>query len=91
VDPEDHPPAHEAPPVGGRIHILRHTFCTRLASNRVDIRVIKELAGHTDVKTTMRYLHVVKGVTAAAAATLNTPLPKSQPVDDGGAPLRRTV
>jgi integrase len=60
----------------GGIHILRHTFCTRLASNWVDIRVIKEMAGHTDVKTTMRYLHIVKGAKAAAAATLNTPLPE---------------
>jgi integrase len=71
-------------PKGG-IHILRHTFCTRLASNRIDIRVIKEMAGHTDVKTTMRYLHIVKGATAAAAATLNTPLPNPEPPDSGAA------
>ena len=76
-------------PKGG-IHILRHTFCTRLASNRVDIRVIKEMAGHSDVKTTMRYLHVVKGATAAAAATLNTPLPKPES-GDSWAPTLQAV
>ncbi len=36
------------------------------------------MAEHTDVKTTMRYLHIVKGATAAAAATLNAPLPKPE-------------
>lgn len=41
---------------GGRVHILRHTFCSRLAARSVPL-LIKELAGHRAVETTMRYMH----------------------------------
>jgi site-specific recombinase XerD len=36
-------------------HILRHTYCTTLRNNGVDISLIKELAGHSDIETTARY------------------------------------
>ncbi len=36
-------------------HILRHTYCTNLLNNGVDISYIKELAGHSDIQTTARY------------------------------------
>ena len=36
-------------------HILRHTYCTTLLNNGVDISFIKELAGHEDIQTTARY------------------------------------
>jgi integrase/recombinase XerD len=36
-------------------HILRHTYCTMLLNNGVDISFIKELAGHEDIQTTARY------------------------------------
>lgn len=42
------------------LHTLRHTFCTRLAAAGVDVRTIKELAGHADLSTTMRYMHLVE-------------------------------
>jgi site-specific recombinase XerD len=42
------------------LHTLRHTFCTRLAAAGVDVRTIKELAGHGDLATTMRYMHLVE-------------------------------
>src|SRR5437868_5101442 len=32
--------------VSGRLHILRHTFCSRLAMRGVPAMAIKELAGH---------------------------------------------
>lgn len=35
--------------------ILRHTFCTNLNQNGVDIFHIKDLAGHQDIQTTARY------------------------------------
>ena len=40
-----------------RIHNMRHTFGTTLAANGVDVRTIQELMGHSDMKTTMIYLH----------------------------------
>lgn len=36
-------------------HLLRHTFCTNLRNNGADISIIKELAGHQDIQTTVRY------------------------------------
>ena len=39
-------------------HVLRHTFCTHLASAGVAIDVIRELAGHADIRTTTIYTDV---------------------------------
>jgi site-specific recombinase XerD len=39
-------------------HVLRHTFCTHLADAGVDIAVIRELAGHADIRTTTIYTAV---------------------------------
>jgi len=36
-------------------HVLRHTFCTNLFHNGLDITWIKELAGHRDIQTTAKY------------------------------------
>jgi site-specific recombinase XerD len=43
---------------GGRVHILRHTFCSRLAARNVPMLTIKELAGHQSLETTQRYMHL---------------------------------
>lgn len=53
------------------LHVLRHTFCTRLAAAGVDVRTIKELAGHADISTTMRYLHLVESNKHAAIRKLS--------------------
>lgn len=34
-------------------HNLRHTFCTRLCENEPNLKVIQEIMGHQDIKTTM--------------------------------------
>jgi site-specific recombinase XerD len=39
-------------------HALRHTFCTMLAERGVALEVIRELAGHVDVRTTQIYVDV---------------------------------
>jgi integrase/recombinase XerD len=36
-------------------HLLRHTFCSILARNNVDVFTIAQLAGHSDINTTRRY------------------------------------
>jgi integrase len=54
----------------GGIHILRHTFCSHLAMAGVAAKAIQELAGHADLKTTMRYMHLSPANRTSAIATL---------------------
>ena len=44
-----------------RIHDMKHTFVSNLFMAGVDSRAIQELAGHRDIRTTMKYAHLAPG------------------------------
>ena len=39
-------------------HTLRHTHASRLIQNGLNIYEVKEILGHSDIRTTMRYAHI---------------------------------
>ncbi len=59
--------------LGKRItpHMFRHTFATMLLESNVDIKYIQELLGHSSIKTTMIYLHLVNTSVRAAVEQAN--------------------
>ena len=63
--------AHRAKVKPG-VHILRHTFCSHLAMRGAPARAIQELAGHQDLATTQRYMHLSPAALDAAIRLLET-------------------
>ena len=57
----------------GGVHILRHTFCSHLAMRGAPARAIQELAGHQDLSTTQRYMHVSPAAIEDAIRLLESP------------------
>ncbi len=54
-----------------RIHDLRHTFASTLVSSGVNLKVVSDLLGHTDIATTARYARGDERVLADVASVLN--------------------
>lgn len=57
--------------VTGKLHVLRHTFCSHLAVLGAPAKAVQELAGHADLTTTMRYMHLSPAARADAIGLLN--------------------
>ena len=64
-------------PATGAYHILRHSFCSHLAMQGATAKAIQELAGHQDLSTTQRYMHLSPAHKDAAIRLLDR-----RPVDD---------
>jgi integrase len=54
-------------------HMLRHTFCSHLAMRGAPARAIQELAGHADLTTTQRYMHLTPASVDSAIRLLECP------------------
>lgn len=54
-------------------HMLRHTFCSHLAMRGAPARAIQELAGHADLTTTQRYMHLSPAAVENAIRLLESP------------------
>jgi site-specific recombinase XerD len=56
------------------VHILRHTFCSHLAMRGAPARAIQDLAGHQDLLTTQRYMHLSPAAIESAIRLLEAPV-----------------
>ena len=63
---------HNAGLPGVKVHTLRHTHASRLIQNGMSVYEVREVLGHTDIKTTMRYAHLeARQVTSKARDVIN--------------------
>jgi integrase len=75
--------ARRAKLVNVGVHVLRHTFCSHLAMRGAGARAIQELAGHRDLSTTQRYMHVSPAAVENAIRLLDSPAPLMGRGDSG--------
>ena len=66
---------------------MRHSFASQLVMKGVSLKVVQELLGHSDIRTTMRYAHLSQEAKQEAVLTLDEPsgtkaCPKYAPLRD---------
>ena len=66
------------------VHVLRHTFCSHLAMKGAPARAIQELAGHQELGTTQRYMHLSPAALEAAIRLLDFPRIRGDIVETAG-------
>ena len=57
------------------MHTLRHSFATHLLEDKVDIRVIQTLLGHSKLETTALYAQVASKLLQEVVSPLDTLAP----------------
>jgi integrase len=57
------------------VHALRHSFCSHLAMRGAPGKAIQELAGHSELITTQRYMHLTPAAKESAIRLLEPPEP----------------
>jgi integrase len=63
-------------------HTFRHTFASRLTHEGADLVTVKELLGHANITTTMRYAHTNRGAKMQAVRLLEVRSDKTVTVPD---------
>jgi len=61
-------------------HVLRHTFGSHLAQRGASLKAVQELMGHSEIATTMRYMHLAPAHHREAISLLEAVTPRA-PID----------
>ena len=57
-----------------RVHDARHTAATLLLEQGIDIRVVQQILGHSQLSQTERYTHVTRALSKDAANRMSSAL-----------------
>lgn len=71
-------------------HMLRHTFCSHLAMLGAPARAIQELAGHQDLITTQRYMHLSPAALGTAVQLLDQRRERGDILETGSGKTRKS-
>ena len=68
-------------------HLFRHSFATALLNGGIDIRIIQQLLGHSELATTQIYTQVADASMRIATEHLVAMVAKAIPLEPQGFPV----